>query len=191
MGQCSLPKKYSKIFLISSKLIATQPPAFSNDTLSHPCLQLLELHKSRKQEGGAVRGVTACSHGNELQLPMWGEESPTGPTDPHSTPSLPFRPTPSPHPHCLCPSQFFSPIYPALFSLPWFDPLWAWVSPQHKFTRAFLTRHFRISPSNPILIFTTWKRENQVKKKVGNESERLEKSECLNSNICNATSLFK
>lgn len=70
MDQCLLPKKYPKIFLISSKLITTKPPLFSSDMLNHPCLQFLELHKSQKRAGGAVRGFTAGSPGNELGLPQ-------------------------------------------------------------------------------------------------------------------------
>lgn len=70
MDQCFPPKKYPKIFLISSRLIITKPPAFSSDMLSHPRLQFLELHKSQKWEGGAERGVTACLPGKELQLPL-------------------------------------------------------------------------------------------------------------------------
>lgn len=52
-------------------------------------------------------------------------------------------------------------------------------------------RYFRISPSNPTVIFTSWKKENKVKKKAGNEPEKMEKLKCLNFNICNAILLFK
>lgn len=108
MDQCFPAKKYPKIFLISSKLITTKPPLFSSDMLNHPRLQFLELHKSQKWEERAVRGVTACSPGNKLQLPLLWAARPGRTSHPHSLPSLPPRPAPSLQPHCLCPPLLFS-----------------------------------------------------------------------------------
>lgn len=145
MDQCLLPMKYPKIFLISSKLITTKPPLFSSDMLNHPCLQFLELHKSQKRAGGAVRGVTACSPGNELQLP----QLPRGESQraPRSPSSLPSGPAPSAHPHSLCPSQLFSPTYPPLFSRSCFDPLWAWVFPTAQVSQSLSLKAFPACPS--------------------------------------------
>lgn len=144
MDQCFPAKKYPKIFLISSKLITTKPPLFSSDMLNHPRLQFLELHKSQKWEERSVKGVTACSPGNKLQLPLLWAARPGRTSHPHSLPSLPPRPAPSLQPHCLCPPLLFSHTYSPLFPLSWFDLLWAWILQQHKVARAFLQKLFSL-----------------------------------------------
>lgn len=148
MDQSFLSKKYPKTFPISSKLIPTKPPVFISDMLNCSCLQFLELHRSQKWEGGAERGVTTRSPGNELQLPPW----PRGETLRDPAPSLPSQPSlgpaPSPYPHCLCPLQLFSPTYSPLFSLSWFDPSWASVFPTARVSQSLSLKAFPACPAS-------------------------------------------